>query len=225
MKDNLYRIYLKDGSVYNLNAITPDDCLDKFVFKGTYEKVQMALSANTCVECQGKRKAKTYYIVNPLNILEAMKQIDINIGKKYFKCSDNSGLTESNAYMWLKSDVENIYYNFGKEKFDEVIYSIKCTYYGKEIFSRFINLEDIEKVVSIRVDFEKALNSVQRGEQLSGILSYSFSDKDIKNLALLHKANKCRRKIEDLLDDCNFHQEAGDFKEGKYDEYLKLKDK
>lgn len=36
----------------------------------------------------------------------------------------------------------------------------------------------------------------------------------------LHKANKCRKKIEDLLTDCNFHYESAKFHNKDYAEFL-----
>ena len=77
------------------------------------------------------------------------------------------------------------------------------------------------KAAEIRRDFATALRNVKKGWELSKAISYGFTPKDIENLAKLHKANKFRKKIEDLLEDCNFHKECADFSEGKYDEYLK----
>ena len=39
-------------------------------------------------------------------------------------------------------------------------------------------------------------------------------------LYCLHQWNLFREKIEDLLEDCNFHTECGLLNEGKYDECL-----
>ena len=80
--------------------------------------------------------------------------------------------------------------------------------------------ERIKRAKEIRNDFASALRSVKNGRELSGALGYGFSNEDIANLAKLHKANKFRRKIEDLLEDCNFHTESNDFATGDYDKYL-----
>ena len=75
---------------------------------------------------------------------------------------------------------------------------------------------------SIRNDFKTALEEVEEGTELSGILGYGFSDEDIQNLAIVHRDNEeLREKIEDLLTDCNFHSECGLLSEGKYDELIK----
>ena len=55
---------------------------------------------------------------------------------------------------------------------------------------------------------------------LSGPLDWSFSKRDLTELAKLHKANKCRKKIEDLLTDCNFHYESAKFHNKDYTEFL-----
>ena len=58
--------------------------------------------------------------------------------------------------------------------------------------------------------------------ELSNAIDYAFSDKDIAYLAYLHKNSDktIRRRIEDLLDDCNFHTECSDFQDNKYDCYF-----
>ena len=84
-----------------------------------------------------------------------------------------------------------------------------------------VNIADINRAAEIRGDFAKALDGVEYGSQLSGALGYGFSDKDINNLAILHRDRpEYREKIEDLLEDCNFHKECGDFYNQKYDEYI-----
>lgn len=84
-----------------------------------------------------------------------------------------------------------------------------------------INVPSARKSSEIRRDWSKALRSVKNGCELSGPIDYGFSEDDIRALAKLHKQNRFRKKIEDLLEDCNFHTECADFASGKYDEYLK----
>lgn len=75
---------------------------------------------------------------------------------------------------------------------------------------------------SIRRDWAASLSKVEKGYELSGKVDYGFSPEDIKNLAILHKESDAvmKEKIEDLLEDCNFHEECGDFSEGNYDKYI-----
>lgn len=72
----------------------------------------------------------------------------------------------------------------------------------------------------IRSDWAAALRSVKYGYELSKWIDYGFYDEDIVELAKLHKRNRFRRKIEDLLEDCNFHYECGKFADHDYDEFL-----
>ena len=69
----------------------------------------------------------------------------------------------------------------------------------------------------IRRDFSKALDGIKHGYELSTGLGYSFSSSDLILLAKLHKKNRRqRRKIEELLEDCNFHVECAQFSRGDY---------
>lgn len=70
----------------------------------------------------------------------------------------------------------------------------------------------------IRNDWYAALNSVKNGTELSSIIHWGFFNQDLMILYFLHQANCFREKIEDLLEDCNFHTECELLAEGKYDE-------
>jgi hypothetical protein len=73
----------------------------------------------------------------------------------------------------------------------------------------------------IKLDFLTALKSVRNGADISGAIDYNFDTEDLMNLMQLHKSNKCRKKIEDLLENCNYHGESGLLSEKKYDEFEK----
>ncbi len=80
----------------------------------------------------------------------------------------------------------------------------------------------------IRKDFAKAFDRVEYGFSLSSTLDWGFSNEDIKNLAILHRDDtegKYRTKIEDLLEDCNFHTENEMLQNGEYDELINYGDK
>lgn len=83
-----------------------------------------------------------------------------------------------------------------------------------------IDVPSARKSSEIRKDWSAALRSVKKGYELSGPIDYGFSKDDIRALAKLHKQNRFRKKIEDLLEDCNFHTECADFSDGEYDKYL-----
>lgn len=86
--------------------------------------------------------------------------------------------------------------------------------------SKHIAIEKAYREAEIRRDFASALRSVRRGGQLAEALRYAFSGTDLYNLAKLHKKNKFRKKIENLLDDCNFRKESALMHDGDYSQWL-----
>ena len=83
-----------------------------------------------------------------------------------------------------------------------------------------ISIDRTYRSAEIRKNWDKALESVKSGTALSGPIDFAFGKRDISELAKLHKVGKHRQKIEDLLGDCNFHTECGDFGSGIYDKYI-----
>ena len=103
-------------------------------------------------------------------------------------------------------------------RLDEISdFFMKNGYFFGDIF----DVSEITNNISIRRNFRKALASVEKGSYLSPRLHYSFDGDDLETLAFLHRDLKSlRTKIEDLLEDCNFHTECRWFKEGKYDIFI-----
>lgn len=89
---------------------------------------------------------------------------------------------------------------------------------------RYISLDAAWRDAEIRRDWASALRAVRHGEDLSRDIDWAFSTEDIKNLAKLHQANRFRKKIEDLLEDCNFHKEAALMCSHQYDKLLNEED-
>lgn len=85
------------------------------------------------------------------------------------------------------------------------------------------------KDAELRQDWEATLNKYtpKNVTKLSGEIGYGFSDEDIKQLAMLHKKGSklMKQKIENLLEDCNFHYECGCFERNEYDDWIKPKEK
>ena len=124
--------------------------------------------------------------------------------------------------MWLESDIGSVlkWSDNLNEAFDDVKeFVLNVTIMGKEISDK-INWSHIYRAAEIRHDWATALRGVKNGTALSSSIDWSFSSEDIRALAKLHKSNKFRQKIEDLLEDCNFHYECGKFADKKYDEFL-----
>lgn len=55
---------------------------------------------------------------------------------------------------------------------------------------------------------------------MSSDLRYFLSDDDLMQLAKLHKANRFRKKIEELLKDCTCHEECDLMSSGDYSKWL-----
>ena len=74
---------------------------------------------------------------------------------------------------------------------------------------------------------EKAIRSnwmlaLSKEEYISPTIEWAFHFQDLIVLGAIHRSGIFREKIEDLLEDCNFHQECGLLSDGKYGEYLDL---
>lgn len=126
---------------------------------------------------------------------------------------------------YLQADIESAFTH--SDDLDATEKAILGILNRHEISSRSISIIDVpaaRRSAEVRKDWRKALRSVKRGESLSGAIGYGFSRSDIATLARLHKANRFRRKIEDLLSDCNFHTESADFADGRYEKYLQQED-
>lgn len=119
----------------------------------------------------------------------------------------------------VKNDIAAIIIEFPESK-DDILSIIKASKYGNEIIKKYLDLNFIMNEVEIKANFLSALRSVKNGADLSINIDWALSPKDLTKLAKLHKANKCRRKIEELLTDCNFHYECGKFINKEYDEFL-----
>jgi len=149
------------------------------------------------------------------------------MGKDYFNSDSpitipesvkNCGTELGYLFSNIVSDLKTVCLDHSIEEIKNYIYSSLPD--DKDLVDRFIDWIEIEEDVTIRKDWATALKNVRYGEKLSRPIRWSFSGRDISILAKLHKSNKFRKKIEDLLTDCNFHTECSDFSLGRYDEYI-----
>ena len=76
--------------------------------------------------------------------------------------------------------------------------------------------------VKVRSDWDMAFRSVSHGDSLSRWIGWALSPQDLLVLCCLHEAGEHRKKIEELMEDCNFHKENGLLSDGKYDECRKV---
>lgn len=140
----------------------------------------------------------------------------------YWKDEDN---TESekllNTYehsyqleIWLDNDIK---YALKKSKLADLEILKKIV----EDCGATIQFDKAVEDAKIRLDFANALRNVRQGEALSGKLGWGFAPDDLMELMKLHKSNKFRKKIEDLLTDCNFHSECILLSTREYDKFEK----
>lgn len=79
--------------------------------------------------------------------------------------------------------------------------------------------ENIMTEKAIRNNWMLALS---KEECISPTIEWAFNFQDLIVLGAIHRSGVFREKIEDLLEDCNFHPECGLLADGKYGEYLDL---
>ena len=158
-----------------------------------------------------------------MNIIREMSKIDLAIGKELCgKEWNNTWSTADNSMLYfiatsLQLDIEYAFLKSTdmdetRRKVDEII---RREPDADEIM-KHINVEQAARSAEIRKDFAAALRKVKHGDELSGAIDYGFSDDDLLALAKLHKSNRFRRKIEELLDDCNFHKESAEMSAHNY---------
>ena len=157
-------------------------------------------------------------------IQKAMYDLDEEIWKRYYPDFPGEKLTDLRlSGVCLKIDIEAILADkkFNMEKEAKYIFDlIKNNKYGNEILSKYINQNDIMDAVNIKTDFCTALREEKDVTEIAHKLGYGLSSSDLRSLAALHKENKCRKKIEELLTSCNFHYECSKFANKEYNDFL-----
>lgn len=116
--------------------------------------------------------------------------------------------------IWLEADIKAALKKSNLEALDKI----------KEVIKGLpkINIDNCIRDAEIRLDFAAALRNCKKGTELSGKLDYGFGPDDLMSLMQLHKANKFRAKIENLLTDCNFHSECSLLSSKEYNKFEAL---
>lgn len=155
-----------------------------------------------------------------LDVLCAIKNLDILIWTKYHPGEAiGEPVPLKNALEWLRADIISIMVEIPGSESD-ILSIIKASEYGDRILNNYLDMTTIRGIVAIKTDFQSAFKSVRHGYELSEKIEYALSKRDLNELAKLHKMNKYRKKIEELLTDCDFHYECAEFENGNYDEFL-----
>lgn len=150
--------------------------------------------------------------------------------KIYFNDSDDE------IEMLLKGmdldDEANFIYHL-QDEFDVILKSkspkerLKTINEIKDLFKDVFTLTDENfqpamTRLQITDNWEKSLRTYSTSE-ISHKLKYCFSKEELKELATLHKETTkkiVRKRIEDLLTNCNFHYESGILANGNYNKIL-----
>lgn len=155
--------------------------------------------------------------------------LDESLWKEYFEDWEGDEVPPfdavGRAMLYLEADLEAI---LMKNSEDAVRRSMERHAHGMRLLEETMECVEFDKAVaaaSVRKDFEGALKGVKKGRDLSEKIQWRLSDEDLMVLAGLHKDGRMRKKIEDLLTDCNFHAECSLFLMGRYDEFLPGREK
>jgi hypothetical protein len=162
------------------------------------------------------------------NLLDNSRAFIYKLWELYWKGEDNTEAQEKldkclTEYrepqlalnLWIEADVKAALKKTELDASEEIKkliteYSVECN------FDKCI--EDAE----VRLDFASYLRNVNNTSELAHKLSYGFDSDDLMELMKLHKGNKFRKKIENLLTGCNYHSESALLSEKKYDEFEKF---
>ncbi len=85
----------------------------------------------------------------------------------------------------------------------------------------YLKLNQIKSSVKIRKNWKNALQNIRKGNELSSQIQYKLSNDDIIELTKLHTNRRYKKKIEDLLTDCNMHHECGMLVNGQHEKLIK----
>ena len=130
---------------------------------------------------------------------------------------------EANFIYHLQNEFDVILKNKSTKERLKTIDEIKDLF--KDVFT--LTDEDFQPAMTrlhITDNWEKSLRTYSMSE-ISHKLKYCFSNEELKELATLHKETTkkiVKKRIEDLLTNCNFHYESGILANGNYNKILDI---
>lgn len=117
----------------------------------------------------------------------------------------------------LSEEIEDLFIkSIDMQKTKEKIIKIISNSVAADTIIEYLNFDEIMAAAKVRRDWDSALSGVEKGYMLSSTIGWGLTKNDIKELAKLHESGKYREKIEDLLEDCNFHSLNSYFQAGDY---------
>lgn len=128
---------------------------------------------------------------------------------------------EDHFIQHLQNEFDVILKNKSPEERLKTIDEIKDLF--KDVFTLTDeNFQPAMARLQITDNWEKSLRTYSLSE-ISNKLKYCFSTEELKELATLHKETTkkvVKKRIEDLLTNCNFHSESGILANGNYNQIL-----
>ena len=139
---------------------------------------------------------------------------------KEFYDTENIDFAKGNPIIHMEADIDSVLVKAeDTEATGAKIYSIAV-----KAGATAEALTEVEKMINkgkksaaIRRDWPAAFRRVKNGRELSDAIGWGFYKDDLRTFLKLHKANKFRKKIEDLLTDCNYHIFCGYLWAREYD--------
>lgn len=212
-------------TIKNLQTIEKEKYLTNILAFSDYQNLSLEdlRTINSVIETH--KKIKTI-----LEKAEKIKDKYSLYSKIYFNDSDDE------IEMWLKGmdldDEANFIYHL-QDEFDVILKNkspkerLKTIDEIKELFKDVFTLTDENfqpamARLQITDNWEKSLRTYSLSE-ISNKLKYCFSTEELKELATLHKETTkkvVKKRIEDLLTNCNFHSESGILANGNYNQIL-----
>ncbi len=157
------------------------------------------------------------------SILKELHKLDIALWKKY-KPDDTKQYeipTDYRILDYLRCDIETIMSNTPAEQWNEYITKILSQSDMYIELLPYLKLNQIKSSVKIRKNWKNALQNIRKGNELSSQIQYKLSNDDIIELTKLHTNRRYKKKIEDLLTDCNMHHECGMLVNGQHEKLIK----
>ena len=199
---------------------------EDFVYNSSYKKLREEL--DLAKENLKKAKAKVNERIDALFEYErkqinlwdkyrAVKEMDEFLWKNFYPEWNKGYTPPEEPNLWLlgfHSDAVYILMDPGlNDKVDAQaeIERYLDSYRGLIVgdLREFVGWDKILEEAELRINIEDALRASRNGSDLSGRLGYCFYRFDCDRLYELHKSGKYRKKIEDLLEDCNYHWLSG----------------
>ena len=158
--------------------------------------------------------------MNQVVIDDAFKIYRIICRQFYNESAIPDNVNKNNIFLCMQSDMDDLLTKAedASAKYIELHKMIVDNSTGDSSRARLIPvLDNALQAAAIRRDWARALRGVRKSTDLGVKIGWGFSNDDLYTLVELHRKNKFRKKIEDLLEDCNFHEFCGLLSAGEYE--------